>query len=88
MALGLTIEQIINKKTHPLLEISDRWLRVKVESLAVVQNGYAFKSKYFNHTEGIPLIRIRDIKSKTTENLYSGEFQEDFVVVKNDILIT
>jgi len=87
MALGLTIEQIIDKKTHPLLEISDRWLRVKVESLATVQNGYAFKSKYFNHTEGVPLIRIRDIKSTTTENLYSGEFQDEFVVRRNDILI-
>ena len=30
-----------------------------------VQNGYAFDSKAFNASEGMPLIRIRDLKIGT-----------------------
>ena len=69
MALGLTPQQIIEKDTHPLLRININWLRVNVEDIAIVQNGYAFSSKYFNHSEGLPLIRIRDINREKTENL-------------------
>ncbi len=87
MALGLTPEQIIAKDTHPLLRISKRWSRVKLKHIAFVQNGYAFKSTYFNHDEGLPLIRIRDIDKTRTENLYSGYYSEEYVVNNRDILI-
>lgn len=87
MALGLTPYQIIEKGTHPQLVIADEWERVELKKIASVQNGYAFSSKLFNRTEGMPLIRIRDIFSVQTENLYLGEYKEDFVVDKGDILI-
>jgi len=87
MALGLTPYQIIEKGTHPQLVIADEWERVELKKIASVQNGYAFSSKLFNRTEGMPLIRIRDIFSIETENLYLGEYKEDFVVNKGDILI-
>lgn len=87
MALGLSPEQIIEKEKHPLLIKDPRWLRVAIEDLSVVQNGYAFSSKYFNREKGLPLIRIRDIQSSKTENLYSGPYEDDFIVSKNDILI-
>ena len=87
MALGLTPYQIIEKGTHPQLVIADEWERVELKKIASVQNGYAFSSKLFNRAEGMPLIRIRDIFSVETENLYSGEYKEDFVVNKGDILI-
>ncbi|WP_323757986.1 restriction endonuclease subunit S [Roseivirga sp.] len=87
MALGLTPYQIIEKGTHPQLVIADEWERVELKKIASVQNGYAFSSKLFNRTEGMPLIRIRDIFSVETENFYLGEYNEDFVVNKGDIII-
>lgn len=87
MALGLTPYQIIEKGTHPQLVIADGWERIELKHIATVQNGYAFSSKLFNHSEGLPLIRIRDIFSTETQNLYSGEYKEDFIVTKGDILI-
>jgi len=87
MALGLTPQQIIDKGIHPLLRISDEWRRIELKYIANVQNGYAFSSKMFNHSKGLPLIRIRDIFSKETENLYSGEYKEEFIVNNGDILI-
>lgn len=87
MALGLTPKQIIEKGTHPLLVKKDTWLRVELGDICIIQNGYAFSSKYFNHEKGLPLIRIRDIFQKVTENLYSGEYDEEFLVRKNDFLI-
>lgn len=87
MALGLTPQQIIDKGTHPLLSISENWERVELKNIAQTQNGAAFSSKFFNHKDGLPLIRIRDIFSKNPENFYSGEYSEDFIVKKGDILI-
>lgn len=87
MALGLTPCEIVKKDSHALLRIASSWKRVYLKEIANVQNGYAFKSKFFNHNKGLPLIRIRDIKKKRTENLYSGEYSEEFVVNHHDILI-
>ncbi|WP_435260961.1 restriction endonuclease subunit S [Tenacibaculum sp. nBUS_03] len=87
MALGLTPQQIIDKQTHPLLNINKKWRRIELQYIAKIQNGYAFSSKLFNHTEGLPLIRIRDIFSDKTENLYSGEYKDEFIVNRGDILI-
>ncbi len=35
----------------------------------------------------MPLIRIRDVGGDSTENFYSGPFEEEFIVRKGDILI-
>ncbi|GGW50440.1 restriction endonuclease subunit S [Arenibacter certesii] len=87
MALGLTPYQIIEKGTHPQLVIADGWERIELKHIATVQNGFAFSSKLFNHNEGLPLIRIRDIFTSETQNQYSGEYKDEFLVSKGDILI-
>lgn len=87
MALGLTPIQIIEKGSHPLLVKKEEWLRVELGDICKIQNGFAFSSKYFNHQEGLPLIRIRDIFQNVTENLYSGDYLEEFLVKRNDFLI-
>lgn len=67
---------------------ADQWETVKVERLAEIQNGFAFKSNYFNQVgHGIPLIRIRDLASDSTEAFYSGEYRDEFVVKRGDFLI-
>jgi type I restriction enzyme S subunit len=53
-----------------------------------VQNGFAFKSELFSDgEEGMPLIRIRDLKKSCTEVRYVGEYKEEYVVNAGDYLI-
>lgn len=88
MALGLTPDQIIEKGTHPLLCIAQTWLRINLNHVATVQNGFAFPSKFFtSERSGMPLIRIRDINKTQTQNYFIGEYKDEFIVKKGDILI-
>lgn len=66
----------MNKVTH------------KLPDLCTIQYGYAFDSKYFTEsTEGVPLIRIRDVKRGFSETFYSGTFSDEYVVKKGDLLV-
>lgn len=63
------------------------WPKSKLGDLLEIQNGFAFSSKQFG-SEGMPLIRIRDIKNgMQTETRYSGDFDERYVVRSGDLLI-
>lgn len=53
-----------------------------------VQNGFAFDSDLFSENDGMPLIRIRDLKEGIfTDTKYKGKFDEGFRVRKGDYLI-
>jgi type I restriction enzyme S subunit len=66
----------------------DGWVQTPIGDVAQVLSGFAFKSELFNKTEGIPLIRIRDLpKGDSTEALYSGSYEDRYVVKKGDFLI-
>lgn len=39
------------------------WKVAKAEEILDVQNGYAFKSKHFHESEGIPVIKIKNVAS-------------------------
>jgi type I restriction enzyme, S subunit len=66
----------------------DGWLETPIGDVAQVLSGFAFKSELFNKSEGIPLIRIRDLpKRDSTEALYSGSYEDRYVVKKGDFLI-
>lgn len=87
MALSRKPIEIVNQGNHQLLTKASHWVRVPLSDVAMVQNGFAFKSELFTHSGGKPLIRIRDIEDGWTENFYSGEYSDEFVVRKGDILI-
>lgn len=87
MALSLTPQQIVDKDEYDLLKIAGSWLRVPLQAVATVQNGFAFKSEFFDRTDGMPLIRIRDVTKEETEHRYRGEYLEEYVVRNGDILI-
>lgn len=53
-----------------------------------VLSGYAFDSNLFNESEGIPLIRIRDVGKNYTETFYSGLYDEKFLINDGDLLIS
>lgn len=79
------VSQRINEAFCP-----ERWERVRLHELADVQNGFAFKSKFFSKgaaDNAMPLIRIRDVGKDGTETYYSGEFEPEYVVRKGDIVI-
>ena len=60
----------------------------KLSEVITIQNGYAFASKKFTAEEGMPLIRIRDLKNGiTTQTKYSGEYDEAYLVKSGDLLI-
>ena len=64
------------------------WETVKLGEILEVQNGYAFESKKFSHSSGMPLIRIRDLKKgMNTEIRYEGEFEKKYIVRSKDLLI-
>lgn len=64
-----------------------RWQRVRLGSLATVENGFPFESKSFNSTEGTPLIRIRDVGADDTQTFYRGRFDDRYLVARDDILV-
>ncbi|WP_444927770.1 restriction endonuclease subunit S [Microbulbifer sp. TRSA002] len=53
-----------------------------------ILSGFAFKSLSFNTAgEGLPLVRIRDVVSGSSETYYSGEYSEDYLLSDGDLLI-
>ena len=68
-------------------EIPQHWLISKGVRALSVRYGYPFESNRFSNTKGWPLIRIRDVGSKTTESLYDGEFVESARIENGDILV-
>ncbi len=79
--------RILDKGEYCLLTAASRWERVPLGQIADVQNGAAFKSKYFTHGDGLPLIRIRDVGKSETDNHYDGPYDDDYLVYPGDIII-
>jgi type I restriction enzyme S subunit len=87
MALGRKPIEIVNHGKHPLLTKAPHWDRIFLREIAEVQNGFAFSSKFFSKTGGIPLVRIRDIDQTDTVDKYTGAFDKEFVINNGDILV-
>ena len=67
------------------------WVETELSSILKLKNGYAFKSIEYKE-EGVPVIRISDIKDgaiKTDKSICVDEFEraKDFIIEKGDILI-
>jgi len=71
------------------------WIKITAEvemeklltEVCKIQYGFPFDSSKFNNSEGMPLIRIRDISSGETETFTTEEYREEYVVKQGDILI-
>ena len=87
MALSLSPQEIVRRDKYPLLRIAPSWERVRLGDIANVQNGFPFKSNLFSTESGFPLIRIRDVGRGETLHFYTGEYDDEFVVKRGDILI-
>jgi type I restriction enzyme, S subunit len=86
------------KKGKPLPTITEEemdyelpigWGFVRLGDVAYSQAGFAFKSNFFNeNSDGLPLIRIRDVGQPFTGTFYSGEYREEFLIEKGNYLIS
>lgn len=63
--------------------------QIKLTDICTIQYGYAFDASLFSTSkeDGMPLIRIRDVKDGFTSTYYKGEFSDEYVVHKDDYLI-
>src|SRR5258708_4951352 len=87
MTLTVSVNKIVENSKNPLLGIRRDWKRVCLGQIASVVNGFAFKSAQFAKRGGVPLVRIRDVGSHTTDTHYIGEFDDRYVVEPGDLLI-
>ena len=70
------------------LESNPDWPVKTLGDLMLVQNGYAFDSKFFSSNGKIGLIRIRDLKNGLiTEARYEGPYEDDYLVSAGDYLV-
>lgn len=87
MTLRVHPDEIVRTSMSPLLGIHPSWERVRLADVADVLNGFAFKSTAFNQTEGLPLIRIRDVGASITAVRYAGEFDERYLIEPGTIVV-
>lgn len=87
MTLRVHPDEIVNEAQSPLLAQHESWSRVRLGEVADVLNGFAFKSNQFSKDSGMPLIRIRDVGSDSTQVGYTGEFDPRYVVPPGAILV-
>ena len=60
----------------------------KLIDICDIQYGYAFDSACFTEDDlYLPLVRIRDVKRGFSETFYSGEYPEEYVIHKGDLIV-
>lgn len=64
------------------------WPVVRLGDYLKMQVGFPFSSIYFNSkSQGIRLIKNRDLKTSDTKVFYTGPYDREFLVGKGDVLI-
>ena len=68
-------------------DIPEHWRKILLGAELTVINGYPFTSEHFDGVNGLPLIRIRDIYSPSTQLRYNGPEVPEAVIDSGDILV-
>lgn len=87
MAFTMTVAELIEADTSGLLGKHATWERVPLAEVASIQNGAPFDSALFNTTDGMPLVRIRDVTSGQSNTYYTGPYEESNLVDQGDLLV-
>lgn len=61
--------------------------KVLLGDVVEILSGFAFKSELFSDSDGMPLIRIRDVVRGYSDTRYSGTYSDQFVVQNGEIII-
>lgn len=87
MAFTMTVAELINGDTSGLLGKHPSWERVPLADIACILNGAPFDSTLFSATEGVPLVRIRDVLAGKTTTYYTGPYDDVYLVSPGDLLV-
>ena len=87
MAFTMTVAELIDADTSGMLGKHATWERVPLAEVATILNGAPFDSALFSTTEGIPLIRIRDVTTGQTNTYYTGTYEDAYLVQQGDLLV-
>lgn len=87
MTLRVHPDEIVQESESALLAIHSSWERTRLADVADVLNGFAFKSMSFSKSEGVPLLRIRDVGGSGTETNYVGDFDPLYLVQPGNIVV-
>jgi len=87
VSLTVSVASIVEESADPRLRAPAEWSRKELGTVADVVNGAAFKSAQFSTSDGMPLIRIRDLGHETTTVRYAGAFDDQQRVVGGDLLV-
>lgn len=69
--------------------MKEGWTYKKLGEVCEIQYGYPFDSANFSSSpvDGMPLIRIRDVKTGKTDTYYKGNYPKEYVVHSGEYLI-
>lgn len=67
--------------------IPSTWQLRRISDLARIINGHPFDSSSFSSSNGIPLVRIRDLNSTETETKFEGSIVESALITADDVLV-
>lgn len=69
--------------------MKENWTYKKLTDVCDIQYGYPFDSACFSTSpdEGMPLIRIRDVKDGCTSTYYKGDYPKEYIIHKGDYLV-
>lgn len=87
MAFTSSLEELVCRNDNGLLGAHSSWRRVRVKDVATVLNGYAFPSSRFSTTEGLPLLRIRDVVRGRTETFFDGAYDTGYVTEPGELVV-
>ncbi|MGR2928870.1 restriction endonuclease subunit S [Acidithiobacillus ferriphilus] len=87
MAFTMTVAELIDADTSGMLGKHATWERVQLAEVATILNGAPFDSALFSTTEGMPLIRIRDVTTGQTNTYYTGAYEDAYLVQQGDLLV-
>jgi type I restriction enzyme, S subunit len=79
--------EIVARSASGLLAAHPSWARVPLNEIADVLNGFAFKSSYFSKSDGVPLLRIRDVGQPTTQAFYTGPYDGSYLVRRGELVV-
>ena len=68
-------------------KIPAHWDKKRIKETASLINGYPFDSKMFEAGQGMPLVRIRDIRSSSTEVRFVGDVPKSALINNGDLLV-
>ena len=69
--------------------MKQNWTYKKLTDVCDIQYGYPFNSAHFSDLpfDGMPLIRIRDVKDGQTSTYYKGDYPQEYIIHKGDYLV-